>query len=64
MLNPEVLCRWASGKKVYLGGMSILSILLSIEPGCHILHNSIGMTTGATRNLELLVEEFHTIFSF
>jgi hypothetical protein len=22
-------------KKVYLGGMSILSILLSLEPGCH-----------------------------
>jgi hypothetical protein len=22
-------------KKVYLGGMSILSILLNIEPGCH-----------------------------
>jgi hypothetical protein len=22
-------------KKVYLGGMSILSIILSLEPGCH-----------------------------
>jgi hypothetical protein len=25
MLNSEVLCRWASEKKVYLDGMSILS---------------------------------------
>jgi hypothetical protein len=28
------------------------------------LHNSIGMTTGATRSLELYVEEFQSIFSF
>jgi hypothetical protein len=28
------------------------------------LHNSTGMTTGATRNLKLLVEEFQSIFSF
>jgi hypothetical protein len=36
MLNPRVLCRWASGKKVYLGDMSILSIILTLESGCHI----------------------------
>jgi hypothetical protein len=28
------------------------------------LHNSIGMTTGVTRSLELHVEEFQSIFSF
>jgi hypothetical protein len=28
------------------------------------LHNPIGTATGATRNLELLVEEFQFIFSF
>jgi hypothetical protein len=28
------------------------------------LHNSTGTATGATRNLELLIEEFQSIFSF
>jgi hypothetical protein len=28
------------------------------------LHNSTGITTGATRSLELLVKEFQSIFSF
>jgi hypothetical protein len=28
------------------------------------LHNSTGMATGATCNLELLIEEFQSIFSF
>jgi hypothetical protein len=28
------------------------------------LHNSTGMATGVTRSLELLVEEFQSIFSF
>jgi hypothetical protein len=28
------------------------------------LHNSIGMATGATHGLELLIEEFQSIFSF
>jgi hypothetical protein len=28
------------------------------------LHNSIGTATGATHSLELLVEEFQSIFSF
>jgi hypothetical protein len=29
-----------------------------------ILHNSTGIATGATRNLELLIEEFQSILSF
>jgi hypothetical protein len=29
-----------------------------------IVHNTIGMTTGATRSLELLIEEFQSILSF
>jgi hypothetical protein len=29
-----------------------------------MLHKSTGIATGATRNLELLVEEFQSIFSF
>jgi hypothetical protein len=28
------------------------------------LHISTGMATGATRNVELLIEEFQSIFSF
>jgi hypothetical protein len=28
------------------------------------LHNTTGIATGATHSLELLVEEFQTIFSF
>jgi hypothetical protein len=28
------------------------------------LHNSTGMATGVAHNLELLIEEFHSIFSF
>jgi hypothetical protein len=28
------------------------------------LHNSIGTATGATRSIELLIEEFQSIFTF
>jgi hypothetical protein len=31
-MHPEI---GLPKNKVYLGGMSILSILLSLEPGCH-----------------------------
>jgi hypothetical protein len=31
---------------------------------CQRLHNSTGTATRATRNLELLIEEFQSIFSF
>jgi hypothetical protein len=34
-LNPRVLSVRLPEKKIYLGGMSILSILLSLKPGCH-----------------------------
>jgi hypothetical protein len=34
-LSPEFFAGGLPKKKVYLGGMSILSILLSIELGCH-----------------------------
>jgi hypothetical protein len=34
-LTPEFFASGLLEKKVYLGGMSILSILLSLEPGCH-----------------------------
>jgi hypothetical protein len=34
-LTPEFSIGGLPEMKVYLGGMSILSILLSIEPGCH-----------------------------
>jgi hypothetical protein len=34
-LTPEFFAGGLLEKKVYLGGMSILSILLSLEPGCH-----------------------------
>jgi hypothetical protein len=34
-LTPEFFASGLSEKMVYLGGMSILSILLSFEPGCH-----------------------------
>jgi hypothetical protein len=34
-LTPEFFARGLLKKKVYLGGMSILSILLSLELGCH-----------------------------
>jgi hypothetical protein len=34
-LTPEFFVGGLLKKKVYLGGMSILSILLSLEPGCH-----------------------------
>jgi hypothetical protein len=35
MLNPEFFAGELPEKKIYLGSMSILSILLSLEPGCH-----------------------------
>jgi hypothetical protein len=35
MLNPRVLCSYFLEKKIYHDGMSILSILLSLEPGCY-----------------------------
>jgi hypothetical protein len=34
-LTPEFFTGGLPEKKVYLGGMSILSILLSLEPECH-----------------------------
>jgi hypothetical protein len=34
-LTPEFFAAELPEKKVYLGGMSILSILLSLELGCH-----------------------------
>jgi hypothetical protein len=34
-LTPEFFAGGLPKKKIYLGGMSILSILLSLEPGCH-----------------------------
>jgi hypothetical protein len=34
-LTLELFVGGLPEKKVYLGGMSILSILLSLEPGCH-----------------------------
>jgi hypothetical protein len=34
-------------KKVYLGGMSILSILLSLEPGCHRVSVRLIMVVGS-----------------
>jgi hypothetical protein len=34
-LTPEFFAVGLPEKKVYLSGMSILSILLSLEPGCH-----------------------------
>jgi hypothetical protein len=34
-LTPEFFASGLPKKKVYLGGMSILSILLSFESGCH-----------------------------
>jgi hypothetical protein len=34
-LTPEFFTGGLSEKKVYLGGMNILSILLSLESGCH-----------------------------
>jgi hypothetical protein len=34
-LNPEFFSVGLPEKNVYLGGMSILSILLSLELGCH-----------------------------
>jgi hypothetical protein len=40
-LTSEFIAVELSEKKVYLGGMSILSILLSLEPGCHIDLNPI-----------------------
>jgi hypothetical protein len=36
-LTPEFFSVGLSEKKVYLGGMSILSILLTLEPECHNL---------------------------
>jgi hypothetical protein len=38
MLNPEFFSVGLLEKKVYLGGMSILSILLTLESGCHNIH--------------------------
>jgi hypothetical protein len=37
-LTPGFFAGGFLEKKVYLGGMSILSILLSLESGCHNLH--------------------------
>jgi hypothetical protein len=37
-LRPEFLIVGLSEKKVYLGVMNILSILLSLEPICHNTH--------------------------
>jgi hypothetical protein len=37
-LNLEVLSRWASGKSCNLLVWVSISILLSLEPGCHIHH--------------------------
>jgi hypothetical protein len=37
-VNPEVLCSWASKKKIYPYGMSILSIILRLASGCHSWH--------------------------
>jgi hypothetical protein len=34
-LTPGIFAGGLPEKKVYLGGMSILSILLSLESGCH-----------------------------
>jgi hypothetical protein len=36
-LTPEFFVGGLLEKKVYLGGMSILSILLSLEPECHTI---------------------------
>jgi hypothetical protein len=36
-LTPKFFADELPEKKVYLGSMSILSILLSLESGCHIL---------------------------
>jgi hypothetical protein len=35
MLNPEFFSVGLLEKKIYLDGMSILSIILSLEPGYH-----------------------------
>jgi hypothetical protein len=40
-LAPEFFTVDLSEKKVYLCGMSILSILLSVQLGCHIGHYTI-----------------------
>jgi hypothetical protein len=37
-LTPEYFSVGILEKKVYLGGISILSILLSLESGCHNTH--------------------------
>jgi hypothetical protein len=36
-LTPEFFTGGLPKKKVYLGGMNILSIILSLETGCHNL---------------------------
>jgi hypothetical protein len=36
MLNPKFFAVGLSEKKVYLDGINILSIILSLELGCHI----------------------------
>jgi hypothetical protein len=56
-LTPEFFAGGLPKKKVYLGGMSILSILLSLESGCHSrypadrvpLHTSFKSREGAER---------------
>jgi hypothetical protein len=45
-LTSEFYAVRLSEKKVYLGGMSIQSILLSLEPGCHNILAFLGEDAG------------------
>jgi hypothetical protein len=56
MLNSKFFSVRLSKKKVYLGGMSILSILLSLESGCH---STGAQVAGSCSNGEGLCMELH-----
>jgi hypothetical protein len=58
MLNPEFFSIGLPEKKVYLYGMSILSILLSLESGCHISPSTQTCCSKAEEELKYFNEEF------
>jgi hypothetical protein len=56
-LTPEFFTGGLLKKKVYLGGMSILSILLNLESGCHNVGKLQSWSRGLAMSLILFIKD-------